>query len=73
MMIPALRTVLDRVETWPEERQAEAATLLVSLDGADDLVVPDEEVAEIERMLANPDEPTLSHEEFKAVMADYLR
>ena len=64
MLIPALRSVLDRVETWPEERQEEAAALLDSLDGDPEdrpdgaYRASDEDRAEIRRRPA-ADEPRI--------------
>lgn len=71
MAIAALQTILDRIHAWPEERQERAADLPASLEatgGGDDLQVSDEDLAEIDRRLANPDSRRLGLEEFNARM-----
>ena len=77
MAIAALQTILDRIDSWPEERQEAAAELLASLEattgGEDDLQVSDEDLAEIDRRIANPDEPSMSLEEFRHAFRDLLK
>jgi hypothetical protein len=74
MAIPALQTILDRIETWPLERQERAAELLELLDEGDgDLTISDEDAAEIERRMNDPNAETISLEEFDRAFADYLR
>ncbi len=76
MAIPALQTILDRIDTWPVERQerlAEIAGVLDAEGDEDDLTISDEDMVEIERRMNNPDEPTMSFEEFRQAFADYLK
>ena len=77
MAIAALQTILDRIDSWPEERQEAAAELLASLEattgGEDDLQVSDEDLAEIDRRISNPDEPSMSLEEFRHAFRDLLK
>ncbi len=48
-----IKAVLDRVLTWPEARQEEAAELLLALEAEEAVYVPtDDEVAAIHRGLA---------------------
>ena len=54
MAIAALQLILDRIDTWPEDRQEEAAEYLASLESrrsGGDLHVSDEDLAEIDRRL----------------------
>jgi hypothetical protein len=74
MAIPALQTILDRIETWPLERQERAAELLELLDEGDgDLTISDEDAAEIERRMNDPNAETISLEEFDRRMARWLK
>ncbi len=74
MAIPALQTILDRIDTWPVERQERLAEIAGVLDAEDDdLTISDADMAEIERRMNNPDEPTMSFEEFRLAFADYLK
>jgi hypothetical protein len=52
-----IKAVLDRVLTWPPERQEDAARILTEMEEQDatDLHLTDEQVAEVERRLADPD------------------
>ena len=70
MAIAALQTILDRIDTWPPERQETAAELLASLEARDsaDVQVSDEDLAEIDRRIADPNIRRLSLEEFDARM-----
>jgi hypothetical protein len=63
-----IRAVLDRVLTWPPERQEEAARVLTEMEAQDkaDLQLSDEQVAEVERRLAEPDPKFLTLEEVRA-------
>jgi hypothetical protein len=63
-----IRAVLDRVLTWPPERQEEAARVLTEMEAQDkaDLQLNDEQVAEVERRLAEPDPKFLTLEEVRA-------
>ena len=62
-----IRAVLDRVLTWPPERQEEAARVLTEMEAQDkaDLQLNDEQVAEVERRLAEPDPKFLTLEEVR--------
>jgi hypothetical protein len=62
-----IRAVLDRVLTWPPERQEEAARVLTEMEAQDraDLQLSDEQVAEVERRLAEPDPKFLTLEEVR--------
>lgn len=76
MAIPALQTILDRIDTWPVERQerlAEIAGVLDAEGDENDLTISDEDMVEIERRMNDPDEPTMSLEEFRQAFADYLK
>lgn len=76
MVVAALQTILDRIETWPPEQQERAAEILEFLDeqsnGAD-LQVSDEDQAEIDRRIADVDAPSMSLKEFRAFINDLKR
>lgn len=65
MKMEQLRAVLDRVLTWPPERQEDAARVLTEMEEqhTNDLSLSDEQAAEVERRLADPDPKLLSLEE----------
>ena len=76
MAIAVLQTILDRIDSWPEERQKEAAEYLASLESrrsGEDLHVSDEDLAEIDRRIANPSLRRLDLDEFNARMDRLLR
>ena len=74
MAIAALQTILDRIDTWPPERQETAAELLASLEARDDdLQVSDEDLAESDRRIADVKAPTMSLEEFRHEFRDLLK
>jgi hypothetical protein len=52
-----LKEVLERVETWPEERQQDAAQLLIEMEHQDagSIGLSDAQVVEVERRRAQPD------------------
>jgi hypothetical protein len=62
-----VKAVLDRVLTWPDERQEDAAKVLMLMESADDSVyrLTDEQVEEVRRRQANPNPRRLTLEEFK--------
>ena len=62
-----VKAVLDRVLTWPDERQEDAANLLMLMESADESVyrLTDEQVAEVGRRLADPNPRRLTLDEFK--------
>jgi hypothetical protein len=66
-----IKAVLDRVLTWPSERQEEAARVLTEMEeqNTTDLRLTDEQVAEVERRLADPDPKFLTLEEVRARFA----
>jgi hypothetical protein len=62
-----VKAVLDRVLTWPDERQEDAAKMLMLMESADESVyrLTDEQVAEVGRRLADPNPRRLTLDEFK--------
>jgi hypothetical protein len=62
-----VKAVLDRVLTWPSERQEDAAKVLLLMESADESVyrLTDEQVAEVGRRLADPNPRRLTLDEFK--------
>lgn len=51
-----MKAVLDRVLTWPAERQEDAAKLLMLMESADESAyrLTDAQVAEVRHRIANP-------------------
>jgi predicted transcriptional regulator len=67
-------SILDRVRTWPEERQEDAARILLAMEGQDNGVyrLNDEERAEIRAALAEVERGEVaSDEEVAAVFNRY--
>ena len=62
-----VKAVLDRVLTWPDEGQEDAAKVLMLMESADESVyrLTDEQVAEVGRRLADPNPRRLTLDEFK--------
>jgi hypothetical protein len=62
-----VKAILDRVVTWPSERQEDAAKMLMLMESADENVyrLTDEQVAEVGRRCADKDAPKLTLDEFK--------
>jgi hypothetical protein len=62
-----VKAVLDRVLTWPDERQEDAAKVLMLMESQDQSVyrLTDEQVEEIRRRRADPDARSLTLDEFK--------
>jgi DNA-binding PadR family transcriptional regulator len=62
-----VKAVLDRVLTWPDERQEDAAKVLMLMESQDQNVyrLTDEQVEEIRRRRADPDARRLTLDEFK--------
>jgi hypothetical protein len=60
-----VKEILDRVLTWPPERQADAAEVLTLMEEQDKsaLRLTDEQAAEVRRRLADPDRKTIAAEE----------
>jgi hypothetical protein len=57
-----VKAILDRVLTWPEQRQEDAAKMLMLMESTDQSVyrLTDEQVAEVRRRIADPDRKLLS-------------
>lgn len=62
-----VKAILDRVLTWPDERQEDAAKLLMLMESADESVyrLTDEQVEEVRRRQADPNPRRLTLDEFK--------
>ena len=62
-----VKEILDRVFTWPPERQADAARILTAMEAQDasSLRLTDEQVAEVRRRLADPNPKFLTLEEVR--------
>jgi hypothetical protein len=62
-----VKAVLDRVLTWPSERQEDAAKMLMLMESSDESSyrLTDEQVEEVRRRRADPNAPKLTLEEFK--------
>jgi hypothetical protein len=71
MKVEQLKAVLDRVLTWPSERQEDAARVLTEMEEqhTSDVSLSDEQVAEVERRLADPDPKFLTLGEVRARFA----
>jgi len=63
-----VKAVLDRVLTWPAERQEDAAKVLSLMEAQDDSVwrLTDEQVAEVQRRRADKNAKRLTLDEFNA-------
>jgi hypothetical protein len=61
-----VREILDRVLTWPAERQADVAEVVTLMEAQDQSTVhlSDEQAAEVRRRLAEKDPKTLTLAEF---------
>jgi len=66
-----LKAVLDRVLTWPRERQEDAARLLTEMEEQNEspYQLTDEQAAELKRRLADPNPKFLTIEEVRARFA----
>ena len=62
-----VKAVLDRVLTWPAERQEDAARVLAEMEEQDTSTyqLTDEQLAEVKRRLADPTPKFLSLEEVR--------
>jgi 16S rRNA U1498 N3-methylase RsmE len=60
-----VKAILDRVLTWPPERQADVAYVveLMEMQDKSELRLSDDQAAEVRRRLANPSKETISAEE----------
>jgi len=67
MVSKVLKEILERVETWPEDRQEDAARVLIEMEEQDAIgySLTDEQVAEVERRLANPNRKFLTIDEVR--------
>jgi hypothetical protein len=66
-----VKAILDRVLTWPEQRQEDAAKVLMLMESQDESVyrLTDEQVTEIDRRCADPNARRLSLDEFRERLA----
>jgi NAD-dependent SIR2 family protein deacetylase len=61
-----VKAVLDRVLTWPSERQEDVAKLLMLMQSAESVYrLTDEQVEEVRRRQADPNPRQLALDEFK--------
>ena len=62
-----VKAVLDRVLSWPPERQEEAARVLTQMEEQDAIPyqLTDEQLAEVKRRLADPNPKFLTLEEVR--------
>lgn len=65
MSAERVKDILDRVLTWPKDRQEDAASMLALMEAQNQAAyhLTDEHVEEVKRRLRNPDRRTLSLEE----------
>jgi hypothetical protein len=63
-----IKEILDRVLTWPPERQADAANVLAEMEAQDwtPLRLNDEQVSEVKRRLSDPNPKFVALEEVRA-------
>jgi len=63
-----IKAVLDRVLTWPPERQEDAARMLAEMEeqDANPYRLTDEQVAEVKRRLADPNPKSITMDELRA-------
>jgi hypothetical protein len=66
-----MKAILDRVLTWPSDRQENAAKMLMLMEASDESSyrLTDEQVAEVGRRLADPNPRRLTLDEFKERLA----
>lgn len=66
-----VKAVLDRVLTWPPQQQEEAAQVLLEMEerAQRSVRLTDEQVAEVERRLADPNPTFLTLEEVRGRFA----
>jgi hypothetical protein len=70
-----VKAVLDRVMTLPADRQEGAARILMLMEAQDEsgYRLTNEQVAEVERRIADPNRRLLTLEEFNERLRDRLR
>jgi hypothetical protein len=63
-----VKAVLDRVLTWPSERQEDAAKMLMLMESSDESLyrLTDEQVEEVQRRAADPNARRLTLDEFNS-------
>jgi hypothetical protein len=69
-----VKAVLDRVLTWPNERQEDAAKLLMLMESQDRSAyrLTDAQVEEVQRRRADPNARRLTLDEFKERLSSRL-
>jgi hypothetical protein len=62
-----VKEILDRVLSWPPERQEDAVRVLTEMEAQDEshLTLTDEQVAEVKRRLAEPNPKFVTLEEVR--------
>lgn len=67
-----VKAILDRVLSWPPERQADVAQMVEMMEAQDRtaLQLSDEQIAEVERRLSDPDPKFMTLEEVRIRFAD---
>jgi hypothetical protein len=62
-----VKAILDRVLTWPDARQEDAASMLLLMEAQDDGAyrLSDEQAEEVRRRLADTDAETVTLEDLK--------
>ena len=70
MTTKVLKDIIERVKDWPEERQEDAARVLLAMEKQDKSPyrLTDEQAAEVRRRLAEKNPKTLSLAEFNERM-----
>lgn len=70
-MTKSLKQLIERLETWPEDRQEDAARVLLAMEeqSASPYQLTDDQVAEVTRRLADPAPKFLTLEEVRARFA----
>ncbi len=71
MVSNILKEVLERVETWPEDRQQDAAHVLIEMEHQDayPIGLTDAQAKEVERRLAKPNKKFVTLEEARKQFA----
>jgi hypothetical protein len=69
-----VKAILDRVLTWPNERQEDAAKVLMLMESQDESLyrLTDEQVEEVQRRRSDPDARRLTLDEFNARLSRLL-
>jgi hypothetical protein len=69
-----VKAILDRVLTWPDERQEDAAKILMLMEVQDESVyrLTDEQVEEVRRRRSDPNARRLTLDEFNARLGRLL-